>query len=76
MIHQQAYSYPVDLWSTGCVFYSLMTGQLPLEMNKEEPNNIQLRLRNILQSLSTRSNTLSELSMHFLSSLLQLVIDS
>ena len=74
MIHQQAYSYPVDLWSTGCVFYSLISGQLQtFELNKEAMN-IQLRLQNILQNISSRSNPhLSELGCSFLSSLLQWV---
>lgn len=65
---QQAHSYPADLWSVGCLFYSLVVGSPPFEQG-----DVKETLRNILSGKYAEPTTLSCSALDFLRKLLHLV---
>ena len=67
---QQAHSYPADLWSIGCLFYSMVVGTPPFE----QPGGVKDTLQKIITGAYEEPvDVISPDGLSFLRSLLQLV---
>lgn len=65
---QRAHGYPADLWSVGCLFYTLVVGAPPFEQG-----DVKDTLERIISGVYTESEKISQEGHHFLRSLLHLV---
>lgn len=65
---QRAHGYPADLWSVGCLFYTLVVGAPPFEQG-----DVKDTLERIISGVYTESDKISADGKHFLRSLLHLV---
>lgn len=65
---QRAHGYPADLWSVGCLFYTMVVGAPPFEQG-----DVKETLEKIISGVYTESDKISEEGHHFLRSLLHLV---
>lgn len=73
IITNKSYSYPVDIWSIGCIFYSLVTGSPPFECH--QGSDVKEVLNRIVEGYYEIPQKLSLSGLNFLQSLLELVSD-
>jgi serine/threonine protein kinase len=62
---QKAHSFPADIWSVGCLFYSMVTGLAPFDQG-----NVQGTLQKIKSGDFEIPTHLSKMAVHFMQSLL------
>ena len=65
---QQAHGFPVDIWSLGCLFYSMLTGTLPFDQG-----GVRETLQKIMTGEYEKPAHISENASDFLHRLLELV---
>jgi polo-like kinase 4 len=65
---QQSHGYPADLWSAGCLFYSMATGALPFDQG-----GIKDTLQKIVSGIYDKPLHLSDVALDFMDQLLELV---
>lgn len=66
---QQAHGFPVDIWSAGCLFYSMVEGALPFDQGED----VAATLRRVVNGEYTQPSHLSPTALDFLNRLLEMV---
>ena len=69
VVSYQGHSFPVDMWSLGCLLCALLTGDLPFEQN----DGIKETLQRIVDGQYSIGSGISDSAQHLLESLLQSV---
>jgi polo-like kinase 4 len=65
---QQAHGFPVDIWSLGCLFYSMLTGTLPFDQG-----GVRETLQKIMTGEYRNPENITSPALDFLNRLLELV---
>jgi len=67
---QQAHGFPVDIWSAGCLFYSMVEGALPFDQGED----VAATLRRVVNGEYKQPTNLTSTGHDFLHRLLEMVI--
>ena len=68
IVSQKSHGTPADLWSVGCLFYSLITGSMPFE----HADGVKETLQNIMEGIYERPRDVSNQGLDFMNCLLDL----
>lgn len=66
---QQAHGFPVDIWSAGCLFYSMVEGALPFDQGED----VVATLRRVVNGKYKQPSHLTPTASDFLNQLLEMV---